>query len=95
MAYLTKLVQSLEKFPPSSSFCLGILIYRMLTGTLWLIGVNVTKAHGPDGISARMLREAAPDILESLTNLFNFSLQSGTLPVEWRSAHVIPVFKKG
>ena len=43
----------------------------------------------------RMLREAAPAISESLTNLFNFSLQSGTLPVEWKSAHVIPIFKKG
>ena len=60
-----------------------------------LIGLNVTKAHGPDGISARMLREAAPAISESMTNLFNFSLQSGTLPVEWKSAHVIPIFKKG
>ena len=43
----------------------------------------------------RMLREAAPAISESLTNLFSFSLQSGTLPVEWKSAHVIPIFKKG
>ena len=43
----------------------------------------------------RMLREAAPAISESLTNLLNFSLQSGTLPVEWKSAHVIPIFKKG
>ena len=42
-----------------------------------------------------MLREAAPAISESMTNLFNFSLQSGTLPVEWKSAHVIPIFKKG
>ena len=43
----------------------------------------------------RMLRGAAPAISESLTNLLNFSLQSGTLPVEWKSAHVIPIFKKG
>ena len=42
-----------------------------------------------------MLREAAPAISESMKNLFNFSLQSGTLPVEWKSAHVIPIFKKG
>ena len=42
-----------------------------------------------------MLREAAPAISECLTNLFNFSLQSGTSPVEWKSAHVIPIFKKG
>ena len=60
-----------------------------------LIGLNVTKAHGPDGVSARMPREAAPAISESLTNLFNFSNQPGTLPVEWKSAHVTPVFKKG
>ena len=42
-----------------------------------------------------MLREAAPAISASLTNLFNFSLQSGTFPMEWKSAHVIPIFKKG
>ena len=59
-----------------------------------LIGLNVTIAHDLDGISVHMLREAAPAISESLTNLFNFSFESDTLPVEWKFAHVIPIFEK-
>ena len=53
------------------------------------------KHNGPDGISAPMLGEAVPAISGPLTSLFNYSLQSGTLPAEWKSAYIIPVFKKG
>ena len=95
MAYLTKLVQSLEKFPPSSNILsLGEFNLPNVNWNLVALGLNVTKVHGPDGISARMIREAAPAISGSLTNLFNFSLQPGTLPMEWKSAHVIPILNK-
>ncbi|XP_048579037.1 uncharacterized protein LOC125560748 [Nematostella vectensis] len=56
--------------------------------------LDVTKATGPDGISARLLKETAPEIAPSLCKLFNKSLSLGA-PHEWNEANVVPVFKKG
>ena len=54
-----------------------------------LIGLKVSKAHG------RTCTFALQGISGSLTDLFNYSPQQCTLPVEWKSAHITPVFKKG
>ena len=56
---------------------------------------DLSKAHGPDGITARTLQEAAPAISVSLAKLFNLSIQNGQLPDDRKSAHVTPVYKKG
>jgi hypothetical protein len=56
--------------------------------------LDVNKATGPDGISPRLLKETAHQIAPSLSTLFNRSLDSGSLPEEWKLAN-IPVFKKG
>jgi hypothetical protein len=53
------------------------------------------KAHGPDGIPARLLTETASVIAPSLCDLFNKSLRTGVVPREWKLANVVPVFKKG
>ncbi|CAB4018309.1 Hypothetical predicted protein [Paramuricea clavata] len=56
--------------------------------------LDVNKATGPDGISPRLPKETAHQIAPSLSALFNRSLDSGSLPEEWKLAN-IPVFKKG
>ena len=60
-----------------------------------LESLDVSKANGPDGISARLLREGAPAISKSLAKLFNFSLDSHRFPSQWKRANVVPIFKKG
>ena len=57
--------------------------------------LNIKKATGTDNISAKLLKMTASAIAESLTNLFNYSLDTGRIPSEWKSACVIPVPKKG
>ena len=57
--------------------------------------LDVNKATGPDGISPRLLKETAHRISPSLSTLFNQSLDSGSLPEEWKLVNIIPVFKKG
>ena len=59
-----------------------------------LLGLNTNKATGPDGVTARLLREAAPSISSSLSCLFNMSLKKGKLPCDWKRA-VTPIYKKG
>ena len=60
-----------------------------------LKSLDVTKATGPDGISARLLKEGAPSICISLTKLFNLSLNRKVFPSSWKEANVIPLYKKG
>ena len=57
--------------------------------------VDTNKASGVDQIGARVLRMAAEGIIHSLTSLFNTSLDTGQVPVEWKSANIIPIPKSG
>ena len=52
---------------------------------LWS-NLNITKANGPDDISARMLKETALSITPIVTHLFNISITHGELPDEWKTA---------
>ena len=57
--------------------------------------ITPTKAAGPDGVSPRYLREVACEIAPVMTKLFQISLDTGKIPVDWKHAHVSPIFKKG
>ena len=60
-----------------------------------LCKINPNKAYGPDNIHGILSHEGAVWLAEPLFDLFQLSLQSGTLPEEWKCANVTPVFKKG
>ena len=65
-------------------------------GVLKLLqNIKINKATGPDNIPCRILKEAANEIAPILTDIFSSSLDSGTLPSDWKTARVAPVFKKG
>ncbi len=51
-------------------------------------------APGPDGINPRLLKELGDSILTPLEIIFQKSLTSGMVPLEWRQATVILIFKK-
>ena len=54
----------------------------------------VSKACGPDGLSARILRECANE-LAPCANFFRMSLRKGIFPEQWAEANIVPIFKKG
>ena len=60
-----------------------------------LSSLNCRKASGPDTICPRLLKEGAAEISCSLSKLFNKSLCDSVLPLDWVSANVCPVFKRG
>ena len=57
--------------------------------------LKVTKALGPGGITARLLKDAAPVIAKPITYLVNLTISTGLIPAEWKDARVTPIFKSG
>ena len=80
--------------PPPDEPCMTELSLTVPEVQSILERLDVTKATGPDGISARLLKETASVIAPSLCKLYNKSLSLGVLPQEWKEANVVPVFKK-
>lgn len=53
------------------------------------------SSPGPDGISTKLLKLTKHISGPLLCRLFQYSLDTGKLPKDWKTAHVIPVFKSG
>ena len=60
-----------------------------------LNSLNPKKANGPDQLPLGILKETANEIAPILRVIFMASLQQWAIPKDWRSANVVPVFKKG
>ena len=60
-----------------------------------LCNLNVNKSPGPDGVHPKILKVLAPVISGFICTVFNESIQSGTLPESWKSAHISAIHKKG
>ena len=60
-----------------------------------LRNIKVNKASGPDNIPNIVLKECATELSPAVACLFQLSIDSGTLPPDWISANVAPIFKKG
>ena len=58
-----------------------------------LRNLQVEKASGPDHISAYMLKHTAAGTAPSVTQLFNYSIQIGKLPRQWKISMVVPIAK--
>ena len=57
--------------------------------------IKENKATGPDDIPGKFLKFCALELHEVFTILFQTSLNLGTIPDEWKVAHIFPLFKKG
>ena len=63
--------------------------------TCWNPLIQPKRQALSDGIPATLLKETADVITPSLCRLFNKSISSGSLPDEWKTANIVPVYKKG
>jgi hypothetical protein len=57
--------------------------------------LNPHKAPGPDGVSPFILRAAAEEIAPILTDIYQKSLDTGVVPIDWKEAVIVPAYKKG
>ena len=60
-----------------------------------LSDIKPHKSSGPDGIPAFLLKEISFQLAPPLTLVFQTSLNQQKLPIDWKIAHVVPIFKKG
>lgn len=51
------------------------------------------KAAGEDGLPAGVWRQVWPAVKECIRHLFQTSLDTGTLPRQWKVAKIIPLKK--
>jgi hypothetical protein len=57
--------------------------------------LNIFKSPGPDMLHPRVLKEVREVIAIPLKLIFEESLKSGALPLDWRTGNITPIFKKG
>ena len=59
-----------------------------------LSAFNPSKAHGPDGIPAWLLKENADLLAGPVSAILNYSFHESRLPPSWKEADVVPVPKQ-
>lgn len=58
-----------------------------------LSSINVHKSSGPDDLPNWIWRDFSPWLAEPICAIFNASIRNGVVPVQWKSANVVPVPK--
>ena len=53
------------------------------------------KSPGVDGIPLKLLRKGVEQIRTPLAKVFHLLLEEGTVPLEWKEANIMLLFKKG
>ena len=56
--------------------------------------LDVSKAHGPDGISGNMIRLCSDGLYKPLKIIFSNIIETGEYPDLWKIANVTPIHKK-
>ena len=86
------------KFNGSEGERLGQLVVTPEVVASKINNMKENKSPGVDGISPKILKETVEEISTPLAHVFNMSLQEGNqgiVPLEWKEANIIPLFKTG
>ena len=71
------------------TLCIGISDVTKLIKAL-----DVSKGHGHDGISVKMIKNCADSIAYPLALVFQDSLVAGIFANDWKKCNIVPVHKK-
>ena len=84
------------KFEGRESDYLGQLIVTPKMVAKKIRDMKDNKSPGVDGIPPpKLLLEIVEQISIPLATVFNLSIEEGVVPLEWKEANIIPLFKKG
>ena len=82
--------------PPSQ--CMPEITITEAGVTALIKNLDIRKSSEPDGIFSYCLREFSskiPEFLQCLTIIMQTSPDQGSMPDDWRSVSVVPIFKSG
>ena len=82
------------KFNVPEGARLGQLVVTHEVVSTKINNMKENKSPAVDGISPNILKETVEQISTPLAHVFNMSLQEGIVPLEWKEANIIPLFKK-
>ena len=60
-----------------------------------LRSLDEKKAMGPDDVSGHILKECREQLIEPICDIISCSIETGNVPVEWKRANVVPLYKNG
>ena len=80
---------------PRSSTEFNFVLLTQTTIIKILSSMNNSKSSGPDQISNHILKCAGLHIVNPLLNIFNSCLLSKEVPDDWKTAAIVPIYKKG
>ena len=60
-----------------------------------LNNLDAIKSGSPDKLPARFLKEVATEVAPTLSIIYQASLDQGVLPVVWKTAAIVPIYKRG
>ena len=83
------------KFEGRESDYLGQLIVTPKMVAKKIRDMKENKSPGVDGIPPKLLLEIVEQISIPLATVFNLSIEERVVPLEWKEANIIPLFKKG
>ena len=83
------------KFEGSEGERLGQLVATPEIVANTINNMKENKSPVVDGIEPKILKETVKQICTPLAHVFNIPLQEGIVPLEWKEANIIPLFKKG
>ena len=83
------------KFEGRESDYLGQLIVTQKMVAKKIRDMKTNKSPGVDGIPPKLILEIVEQISIPLATVFNLSLEEGVVPLEWKEAKILPLFKKG
>ena len=84
------LIPGLDSYPTMPEFTISVNGIKKMLATL-----KPHKAAGPDKIRPLVLKELREAVAPILQLIYTRSLDTGELPKAWKTANVVPIFKKG
>ena len=88
--------QPRNDYPDKSKGCSLLDVYISREKVLETIG-NLRPSTSKDfnGITNRFIKDFRYELAGPLTKLFQWSINTGNVPNDWKLANVVPIFKKG
>ncbi|KAG7306984.1 hypothetical protein JYU34_007107 [Plutella xylostella] len=75
--------------------CMGTLHLNINDIVTKLKSLDISKGPGPDGIPPIFITRLASSLAKPLHTIYNKSLATGSFPMAWKTAKVVPVSKGG